>query len=96
MGANDGSIIATIMATHMPRKAAAAPSQVCPGIRIQAIDIVQPPGMGIPPWADMRAHQRTVTAEQAAKSSAAAPRKALDRTIMVNSVSPLVGGRELD
>ncbi len=32
---------------HMPRNDAAAPSQVCPGIRIQAIDIVQPPGIGM-------------------------------------------------
>jgi hypothetical protein len=41
--------------------------------------------MGIPPWADMDAHQTAVTAEQAAKSSADTPRKALDRTTMVNS-----------
>ena len=46
---------------------------------------VQLPGMGIPPWADMDAHQTAVTVEQAAKSSAATPRKALDRMTMVDS-----------
>jgi hypothetical protein len=43
----DGSIIATIITTHMPRNDAAAPGHACPGIRIHAIDIVQPPGIGI-------------------------------------------------
>jgi hypothetical protein len=33
----------------MTRNDAAAPGHVCPGIRIHAIDIVQPPGIGIPP-----------------------------------------------
>src|SRR3970040_794378 len=33
MGTNDGSIIATIITTHMPRNDAAAPGHVCPGIR---------------------------------------------------------------
>ena len=47
-----------------------------PGIRIHAIDIVQPPGIGIPPIADMDAHQTIVTAALAAKSSAETPRKA--------------------
>jgi hypothetical protein len=60
----------------MPRNDAAAPGQVCPGIRIHAIDIVQPPGMGIPPIADMDAHQTIVTAALAAKSSAETPKKA--------------------
>ena len=36
-----------------PRNDAAAPGHVCPGIRIHAIDIVQPPGIGISPIADM-------------------------------------------
>ncbi len=62
------------MTTHMARNAAAAASHVCPGIRIQAIDIVQPPGMDIPPRADMDAHQTTVAVAQAAKSSAATPK----------------------
>jgi hypothetical protein len=48
-GTKDGSIIATIITTHMRRNDAAAPGQVCPGIRIHAIDIVQRPGIGISP-----------------------------------------------
>jgi hypothetical protein len=70
------------MTTHIARNEAAAPSQVCPGIRIQAIDIIQPPGMGIPPRADMDAHQTAVTVVQAAKSNVDTPRKALDCTDM--------------
>ena len=46
----------------MPRNDAAAPGHVCPGIRIHAIDIVQPPGIGISPIADMDAHQTILTA----------------------------------
>src|SRR5215813_4828505 len=76
MGSNDGSIIATIITTHMPRNDAAASGHVCPGIRIHAIDIVQPPGIGISPIADMDAHQRIVAAALAAKSSAETPKKA--------------------
>src|SRR5437870_8318859 len=76
MGTRDGSIITTIITTHMPRNDAAAPGHVCPGIRIHVIDIVQPSGIGIPPIADMDAHQAIVTATLAAKSSAETPRKA--------------------
>src|SRR6185295_4524505 len=53
---------------------AAAPGQPCPGIH--AIDIVQPPGIGIPPIADIDAHQATVPAALAAKSSPETPRNA--------------------
>src|SRR5512132_3113290 len=60
----------------MPRNDAAAPGHVCPGIRIHAIDIVQPPGIGISPISDMDAHQTIVTAALAAKSSAETPIKA--------------------
>jgi hypothetical protein len=60
----------------MPMNDAAAPGHVCPGIRIHAIDMVQPPGIGIPPIADMEAHQPIVTAVLAAKSSAETPKKA--------------------
>src|SRR2546422_8250688 len=60
----------------MPRDDAAAPGHVCPGIRIHAIDIVQPPGIGISPIADMDAHQTIVTAALAAKSSAETPKTA--------------------
>src|SRR5262245_14239503 len=59
----------------MPRNDAAAPGHVCPGIRIHAIDIVQPPGIGISPIADMDAHQAIVNAALAAKSSAETPKK---------------------
>jgi hypothetical protein len=45
-------------------------------IRIHAIDIVQPPGIGIPPIADMDAHRTIVTAVLAAKSSAETPKNA--------------------
>jgi hypothetical protein len=41
MGTKDGNIIAAIIANHMPRKAAAAPGQVCPGIRIHGIDMAR-------------------------------------------------------
>src|SRR3954467_12725130 len=58
----------------MPTNDAAAPAQVWPGMRIQAIDIVQPPGIGISPIADMDPHQATVPAALAAKSSAETPR----------------------
>src|SRR3981189_2008407 len=60
----------------MPRNDAAAPGHVCPGIRIHAIDIVQPPGLGRSPMSDMDPHQTIVTAAPAAKSSAETPKKA--------------------
>src|SRR5712691_12457458 len=60
----------------MPRNDAAAPGHVCPGIRIHAIDIVQPPGIGISPIADMDAHQTIVPAALTAKSSAETPKNA--------------------
>src|SRR6266581_6776032 len=80
MGIKDGSIIATIITTHMPRNDAAAPGHVCPGIRIHAIDIVQPPGIVISPIAAMDAHQTIVIAALAAKSSAEAPKNACCET----------------
>jgi hypothetical protein len=60
----------------MPRNDAAAPGHVCPRIRIQAIDIVQPPGIGIPPIADIDVHQTVVTDALTAKSSAETPKNA--------------------
>ena len=59
----------------MPRNDIAAPAHVCPGISIHAIDMVQPPGIGISPIADMDALQTIVTAALAAKSSAERPKK---------------------
>jgi hypothetical protein len=58
----------------MPRNETAAPGHVWPGIRIHVIDIVQPPGIGIPPIADIDVHQAIVTATLAAKSSMEVPR----------------------
>src|SRR6266851_1781774 len=72
----DGSIIATIITTHMPMNDAAASGHVCPGIRIHIIDIVQPPGIRIPRIADMDAHQTIVSAALVAKSDAEMPTKA--------------------
>src|SRR3954452_24982940 len=54
----------------MPRNDATAPGHVCPGIRIHAIDIVQPPGIAISCIRDMDAHQAIVTAAVDANSSA--------------------------
>ncbi len=68
--------MATIITVHMPRKDAAAPVHVCPGIRIHAIDIVQPPGIGISLIADMDAHEWIVATVLATKSSADMPKKA--------------------
>src|SRR2546430_17727967 len=75
-GSSGGSIIVTIITPHMPRNDAAAPGHVCPGIRIHAIDIVQPPGIDSSPIADMDAHQTIVSAAQAAKKAAETPKKA--------------------
>ena len=60
----------------MPKNDVAAPGHVCPGIRIHAIDIVQPPGIGISPIADIDPHQIIVPAALAAKSSAETPKNA--------------------
>ena len=73
MDTKDG-IIATIITTHMPRNDAAAPGHVCPGIRIHAIDIVQPPGIGISSIADMDPRQTIVATTLAVKISVETPR----------------------
>src|SRR5262245_1335611 len=70
MGTSDGSIMATIMRIHIAMKDAAASGHVWPGIRIHAIDMVQPPGIAIPP--DMDPHHHTVVSALAAKSRVAA------------------------
>ncbi len=75
MGTKEGSIIAPIITTHMPRNDAAAPGHVCPGISIHIMDIVQPPGIDIPPISDMDAHPMIVAAALAAKISAETPKK---------------------
>src|SRR5579863_6809940 len=71
MGTKDGSIIATIITTHIPRNDAPTPSHVCPHIRSHAADILQPPGIGISTIADMDVPQTIVSAAQAANSAAA-------------------------
>jgi len=60
----------------MPRNDTAAPGHVCWGISIHVIDIVQPPGIGMPPIADMDAPHIIVTAALAANISAETPKKA--------------------
>ena len=75
-GNTAGNIIAIIMTIHMPRKVPAAPAQVWPGMRIHAIDMVQPPGISMPGIADMEPHQATVTAALPRNSSAVTPKKA--------------------
>jgi hypothetical protein len=92
MGTNDGSIIATIITVHMPRNDAAAPGHVCSGILIQAIDIVQPPGIGISPIADIDPHHAIVTAVLAAKRSAEAPKNSRSDPIVAMLTNWPVGG----
>src|SRR5436190_4577691 len=52
VGTSDGTIIAIIITHHMPRNLAVAPAQDWPGMRIHAIDIVQPPGISMPATSD--------------------------------------------
>jgi len=47
--------MAIIITIHMTMNEAAAEVQVCSGIRIQAMDMFQPPGMGMPPAIDPQA-----------------------------------------
>ena len=60
----------------MPRNDTAAPGHVWPGIRIHAIDIVQPPGIGMPSIADIDAHHEIVAARLAPKSGTSTPMNA--------------------
>ena len=79
--------MATIMTLHIARNAAPAAGQDCPGMRIQVIDIVQPPGMGMFAIDAIEAHQCVVTTTLAANSKAAAPMKgrSLSRATSVRS-----------
>src|SRR6478735_8528762 len=72
----------------MPRNDAPAPIHVCPGIRIHAIDIVHPPGIGIPPIEDMDPHQTTVPTALPMKSSAATPRNARSALVVLVMTTP--------
>jgi hypothetical protein len=78
---SDGSIIATIITAHMPTNDAATTGHDCPHIGIHAIDIVQPPGIGISPIEDIDSHQTTVAAALTAKSSTDTPMKPRSETI---------------
>src|SRR4029453_4252594 len=80
MGAGDGSIIATSITIHIPMNDGAAPGHGWPGSRIHVIDIVQPPGISIPPIADIDADNAIVIATLAAKSSTETPRKRVTTT----------------
>jgi hypothetical protein len=69
----DGNIIATIITAHMLTNDAVAPSHDCPGISIHMCDIVQPPGIGIPPMEVIDADVAIVIAALAAKTIAETP-----------------------
>jgi hypothetical protein len=74
----------------MPTNEAVAPAHVCPGSRIHAIDIVQPPGIGISPVADMELHHVVVTAVQTTNSIATIPKKARREAFSETSRAPVV------
>jgi hypothetical protein len=61
----------------MPTNDDAAPAHECPGIRIHVIDIVHPPTIAIPPFADIELHQTIVTAMLTANNNATTARNVL-------------------
>ena len=75
MGMVEGNIIATIMATHMPVNINAECHHDPMGI--QAIDIVQPPGMVMPP--DIVRHPYHVAAAAAVNATAETAYRAVSR-----------------
>src|ERR1041384_4130260 len=62
-------------------------------MRIHAIDMVQPPGICIPPIADIELHQATVIAALAPKTSADTPAKArpLALAVFITTAPPDTG-----
>jgi hypothetical protein len=70
VGVSEGSIIDAIITAHMPRNDTAARQRVPEHMGAQVIDIIQPPGIGMPPIADMDAHQCAVAAALATKINA--------------------------
>lgn len=80
-GVNDDSNIAAIITLHINQKFAAAASQVCPANRIQAIDIFQPPGIDIPPMADIDPHQAIVNATVVANNNVEIPANARSEAV---------------
>src|SRR5262245_42236449 len=74
----------------MPTNVAAVTAHDCPGICIHAIDIVQPPGIGIAPIVDMDALHTMVTAVLTAMSSADTPKNAREEAVVsMTSTQPL-------
>src|SRR6185295_6834297 len=92
MGTSDGSIIATIIAAHIPTKDAAAPAHACPHIGIHAMDSDQPPGIGIAPMYDIDMHPATLAATLAANSGARTARQAPRRRCSITA-PPCGAGR---
>ena len=86
MGTSEGSIIATIITSHIPRNAIAAPNHDCPGMSIHVIDMAQPPGIRIPP--DMDPHHSHVPTALATKSSAVVARNARSVRVAVVESNP--------
>jgi hypothetical protein len=72
--------MAIIITSHMTVNEKPASTRPWPGIRIQAIDIVQPPGIGMPP--DIDRHMATVAALDPANART---------TAAMNSASRLIG-----
>ena len=89
MPVNDGSIIATIITSHIPMKEAVAPSHVCVGILIHAIDMVQPPGIAMPPA--IEPHHQVVAPALAMNNSALVARR-VDSTCASESTVSNAGG----
>src|ERR1043166_3607106 len=76
VGSTEGSIMATIIASHMNRKPAADANQVWPGIRIHIMDIVQPPGISISQHIDRQKQAVAVTLTAKATTQTAINRRA--------------------
>src|SRR5260370_17142830 len=81
MGTNDGSIMASIINVHMGMNGADGADQVWPRIVIQVMEMVQPPGMGMPP--DIEEHQEIVPTALAMNRSAVTARntRSLDSSL---------------
>src|SRR5262245_40753687 len=71
IGNAEGSIIATIIASHMSRKLVADATQVWPGIRIHIIDIVHPPGISISQHIERQKYAVAATLATKARTHAA-------------------------
>ena len=87
VGSSDGPIIATIIKSHITTKAAASLGQGCPGVGIQSIDMVHPPGMVIPAAMarDQRIVARALTTKTMTLTVRKGPRRAEVRTVWVTT-----------